>query len=156
MLEVAVDWKHLIASGDREQMEMRNELEASQLHVPGIVLQLVKLKDVKRLDAALGNLFSDVAVDVVRVPRKQFVRIRREHGMFVSHAPHRYRASLTSALKSLGGEPLRKTADSGGILRSLTQLPTALAPLRSVSSADSTDEFIVERVAEMAASSVYF
>lgn len=152
-----MDWKLLIASGLKEEAEMENEMEASRLHVPGIVLQLVEPKDVKRLDAALRNLFSDVKVDVVRVPRKDFVRIRREHGMFVSHAPHRYRQSLTGALKALGGEPLRKTSDSGGLLRSLTQLPTSLAlGVSNASDATTTVPSRTNEAAEMAASGVEF
>jgi hypothetical protein len=125
MQSIAVDWEHLISSSKKDLEVARNEMDASRLFVPGIVLQMVEPKDVQRQDAALLHLFSDVKVDVIRVPRTDFVRVRREKGMFMMHAPHRYRQSLMSALKELGGEPLRRKANSGGLLRSLMQLPTS-------------------------------
>lgn len=121
----AVDWDELMALSRREQEEKREELKSKQLYVPGVVLQLVEPKDVKRLDAALLHLYGDVKVDIIRVPRTDFARLRRERGMFLSHAPHRYRANLMAALKSCGGTPLRRTANTGGLLNALARLPTS-------------------------------
>lgn len=157
MHRVAVNWDYLIATSKQEQEALRDEMETTRLFVPGLVLQMVEPKDVKRLDAALLNLFSDVKVDVVRVPRTHFVQVRREKGMFVMHAPHRYRQSLMNALKALGGEPLRRTANSAGLLRSLTKLPTSDA-LDSSNGSGSSSGFFAgsKRLAEMEARVVEF
>jgi hypothetical protein len=124
MHRAAVDWELLIEMSKREKTDV---LASERLYVPGLVLQMVKPKEVRQLDAAQLYLY-DTGVDVVRVPRTDFVHVRREKGMFWMHAPHRYRQSLVGALKSLGGKSLRRTADSGGLLRSLLLLPTSRVP----------------------------
>jgi hypothetical protein len=80
----AVNWDLLIERSKREQTESNADLESSRLFIPGIVLQMVYPKDVRRLDARLLFLREDTKVDILRVPRTEFVRVRRERGMFLN------------------------------------------------------------------------
>lgn len=122
---VAVDWEHLMKTSKEDQISKRSQLDPGRLCVPGIVLQMVHPKAVRRRDALGLNLFSNLEVDMIRVRRTRLARVRKEKDMFINHAPHKYRQSLVAALKSLDGGRLRRTANSGSLLSSLSLLHTS-------------------------------
>lgn len=119
---VAVEWDELGELANAEERRAMADREHKQLFVPGIVLQLVRPKSVRHQDVKTLHLFAERKVDIIRVPRDHFVRIRHERGMLIMHAPHEYRKSLTGVLRSMGGAALKRTADTSGLLKSLTSV----------------------------------
>jgi pimeloyl-ACP methyl ester carboxylesterase len=84
LLGVAVDWDSLMKKASQEQKELEEARETSRLYIPGIVLQMVYPTEVRKLDARLLFLREDTKVDVLRVPRTDFVRVRRERRMLLN------------------------------------------------------------------------
>lgn len=136
MYRAAIDWKQFCDAWLKAKQDLKS-LAQERMHIPGIVLQMVEPTLAVKADTVRFGLGKYKNIHVFRVPRTDFIRMRRQKGMFIMHAPHRYRASLIAAMKCLNGGPLKATTESQGVLCSLQNLAFA----NSYTSSNNLDSF---------------